>query len=90
MVVPVPSKRLTPVSAAHLIANRGPPTSAGQGIVSAIIVIHSYMARKNPAPATSTNSASRVSGMIDPRTAPPHQDLMLLDLGRIVAPRPEP
>ena len=34
------------MSAAHLIANRGPPTSAGQGIVSAIIVIHSYMARK--------------------------------------------
>ena len=49
------------MSAAHLIANRGPPTSAGQGIVSAIIVIHSYMARKNPAPAASTNSASRVS-----------------------------
>ena len=47
------------MSAAHLIADRGPPTSAGQGIVSAIIVIHSYMARA--APAASTNSASRVS-----------------------------
>ena len=59
------------MSAAHLIANRGPPTSAGQGIVSAIIVIHSYMA-----------SASRVSGMIDPRTAPPRRDLVLLTVGR--------
>jgi hypothetical protein len=42
----------------------------GQGIASAIIVTHSYMATKNPAPTPSTNSAYRVSGMIDPRSAP--------------------
>ena len=41
------------------------------------------MATKNPAPATSANS---VSGMIDPRTAPPRRDGFVgLDLGNFVA-----
>ena len=37
------------------------------GIVSAINVTHWYMATKNPAPAPSTNSAFRVSGIITPQ-----------------------
>jgi hypothetical protein len=37
-----------------------------QGIASAIIVTHSYMAMKKPAPTPSTNSAYRVSGIITP------------------------
>ena len=41
--------------------------ATSQGSVSAIIVTHWYMARKNPAPATSTNSASLVWGIITPR-----------------------
>ena len=42
-----------------------------------IIVTHSYMATKNPAPATSANS---VSGMIDPRTAPPRRDALSVSI----------
>ena len=66
------------MSAAHLISNRGPPTSAGQGTVSAIIVIHSYW----PGKTLRRLPARLASRMIDPRTALPRRDLVLLDLGR--------
>ena len=57
----------------------------GQGIVSAIIVTHWYIARKNPAPAAITNSVFRVSGIIDPPQRPRAGTLFRLDLGGFVA-----
>jgi hypothetical protein len=45
------------------------------------------MAMKNPAPTPSTNSAYRVSGMIDPSQRHQSWDFLRLDLGSFVAPR---
>ena len=58
---------------------------SSQGIVSAIIETHWYMARKNPAPAAITNSVFLVSGMIDPPQRPRAGTLFRLDLGSFVA-----
>ena len=55
-----------------------------QGIAFAIIVTHSYMSTKNPAPTPIANS---VSNMIDPPDGAPAPGRFVgLDLGDFVAP----
>ena len=49
------------------------------------MVTHWYMATKNPAPATSTNSAFLVSGIITPAQEAPSAGTRMLNLGHIVA-----
>jgi hypothetical protein len=59
--------------------------ATSQGSVSAIMVTHWYMARKNPPPAAITNSVLLVSGIIDPPQRPRAGTLFRLDLGSFVA-----
>ena len=62
-------QRRTDARPSRLVGDPRVAITAGhqpQGIASAIIVTHSYMAMKNPAPTPSTNSAYRVSGIITP------------------------
>jgi hypothetical protein len=56
-----------------------------QCVVSAIMVTHWYMARKNPAPTAKANSAFLVSDIITPqRKKAPSAGTRALDLGHIV------